>query len=91
MDLQEVKSFLKVDFDDDDSYILLLIDAAKEYIIDSVGKYDASKARMRVYLLNIVSTLYEKRSLTVELANQKDEKVQYALMSIARQLRLDEV
>lgn len=88
MDLQEVKSFLKVDFDDDDSYILLLIDAAKEYIIDSVGKYDASKARMRVYLLNIVSTLYEKRSLTVDKA---DEKVQYTLMSIARQLRLDEV
>lgn len=88
MDLQEVKSFLKVDFDDDDSYILLLMDAAKEYIIDSVGRYDPSKARMRVYLLHIVATLYDKRCLTVDNA---DEKVQYVLASIARQLRLDEV
>ena len=39
MTLEEVKNFLKVDFDDDDSLITLEIEAAEEYITDAVGQY----------------------------------------------------
>lgn len=35
MTLEEVKNFLKVDFDDDDSLITLEIAAAEEYIADA--------------------------------------------------------
>ncbi|NFN09408.1 head-tail connector protein [Clostridium botulinum] len=86
MDLQQVKQFLRIDFDDDDSYIILLIDVAKEYIIDAVGKYDETSARYKLLLLNIVSTLYENREYTIDKTN---EKVAYTLKSIILQLQLE--
>ena len=45
MDLQTVKEFLKVDFDDDDNYITFLVDVAKEYIEDCLGSYNDSKKK----------------------------------------------
>ncbi|OSA88814.1 UNVERIFIED_ORG: hypothetical protein B2H93_17270 [Clostridium botulinum] len=86
MDLQQVKQFLRIDFDDDDSYIILLIDVAKEYIIGAVGKYDETSARYKLLLLNIVSTLYENREYTIDKTN---EKVAYTLKSIILQLQLE--
>ncbi|WP_252242890.1 head-tail connector protein [Clostridium sp. ZS2] len=86
MDLQQVKQFLRIDFDDDDSYIILLIDVAKEYIIGAVGKYDETSARYKLLLLNIVSTLYENREYTIDKTN---EKVTYTLKSIILQLQLE--
>ncbi len=86
MDLQQVKQFLRIDFDDDDSYIMLLIDVAKEYIIDAVGQYDATSARYKLLALNIVSTLYENREYTIDKTN---EKVAYTLKSIILQLQLE--
>ena len=38
MTLAEMKSYLKVDFDDDDNFITLLMDVAREYIIDAIGE-----------------------------------------------------
>lgn len=87
MTLEEVKNFLKVDFDDDDDLITLEIEAAEEYIADAVGQYKESSARMKLLLLNIVSTLYENRVYTVSQAN---EKVQYSLRSMVLQLQLEE-
>ena len=84
MKLDEIKEFLRVDFDDDDKYISLLIDVAKEYIIDSVGQYDDEGARYKLLLLNIISTLYENRSYTIT----ENEKVAYTLKSMILQLQL---
>lgn len=50
MTLEEVKNFLKVDFDDDDSLITLQIEAAEEYITDAVGQYKESSARWKLLL-----------------------------------------
>ena len=49
MDLSTVKDFLKVDFSDDDSYILFLIDVAKEYITDSLGFYDNTRQKQKYF------------------------------------------
>ena len=86
MTLAEVKNFLKLDFDDDDALITLILQAAQEYIRGAVGKYDEGSARMRLLLLNIVTTLYENRLYTVAQAN---EKVQYSLRSMVLQLQLE--
>lgn len=88
MQLTDVKTFLKVDFDDDDEYIQLLIDVAQEYIVNAVGNYDETKALVRLLSLTIISTLYQNREYTIETAN---EKVQYTLKSMVSQLQLDEV
>jgi len=87
LEITEVKKFLRVDFDEDDQYISLLMDAAKEYIIHAVGFYDETKALIKLIALTFISSLYEKRSYTVEEAG---EKVSYILKSAILQLQLSE-
>lgn len=81
--LQDVKSYIKVDFDDDDSNIQLMLDAATEYITGSVGECDPTKARVRLLLLSIVGFMYETRTFTLE----KDSKVPYPWQNTLLQLR----
>lgn len=81
MDLSTVKDFLKVDFEDDDSYILLLIDVAKEYITDSLGFYDNTRKKQQYLLLTLVQDMYNNRSYTIN----SDEKTRLAIRSMVLQ------
>ena len=85
MDIEYIKEFLKVYFDDDNAYIELLYDVAKEYITDSIGEYDETSARHKLLALNIISNLYENRLYTID---KNDEKVMYTLRSMILQLQL---
>ena len=86
MDIDLVKKFLKVDYDDDNDYIELLINAAKEYVIDALGKCNEDIARVRLLELVIISDMYEKRSLSFNAATT-NTNVQYAIRSIINQLQ----
>lgn len=88
MDFIFVKNFLKAGYDDDDDYIKLLIDVAREYVINAIGKCDEENPLVKLLMLVIISTLYENREYTVDTAN---EKVQRTLRSMVLQLQLDEV
>ena len=85
MTLAEMKSYLKVDFDDDDNFITLLMDVAREYIIDAIGECNEEIARVKLLMRVIVAELYEKRSMTFDI-NSTNEKVQYVIRSIIKQL-----
>lgn len=85
MTLAEAKAFLKVDFNDDDDFIELLIDVAEEYIIDALGKCDETVARVKLLMRIIVGELYEKRSMTFDI-DHTNQKVQYTIRSIINQL-----
>ena len=85
MTLAEAKAFLKVDFNDDDDFIKLLIDVAEEYIIDALGKCDETVARVKLLMRIIVGELYEKRSMTFDI-DHTNQKVQYTIRSIINQL-----
>lgn len=86
MDLTLAKNFLRVDIDDDDEYLELLIDVAREYIVAAIGKCDESKPRVKLLMLNIIASLYETRQFTVDKTN---EKVQYALKTMITQLQIE--
>ena len=58
MTLAEMKSYLKVDFDDDDNFITLLMDVAREYIIDAIGECNEEIARVKLLMRVIVAELY---------------------------------
>lgn len=85
MTLAEMKSYLKVDFNDDDNFITLLMDVAREYIVDAVGECNEEIARVKLFMRVIVAELYEKRSMTFDM-NSTNEKVQYVIRSIINQL-----
>ncbi len=85
MTLAEMKSYLKVDFDDDDNFITLLMDVAREYITDAIGECNEEIARVKLLMRVIVAELYEKRSMTFDI-NSTNEKVQYVIRSIINQL-----
>lgn len=88
LDLNTIKNYLKIDFDDDDELINMLIAAAKEYIVNAIGNFDENKATHRLLLLNIVANLYENRSF---LNSKNNEKVAYIIKSLITQLQLSEV
>lgn len=85
MTLAEMKSYLKVDFDDDDNDITLMMNVAREYIVDAIGECNEEIARVQLLMRVIVAELYEKRSMTFDM-NSTNEKVQYVIRSIINQL-----
>ena len=63
--LQEVKQYLRIDFEDDDTLLLSLISTAKQLVMD-VGRMDEERFSenedvVRTAMLYTVSYLYENR------------------------------
>ena len=64
--LQEVKQYLRIDFEDDDTLLLSLISTAKQLVMD-VGRMDGERFSenedvVRTAMLYTVSYLYENRN-----------------------------
>ena len=64
--LQEVKQYLRIDFEDDDTLLLSLISTAKQLVID-VGRMDEERFSenedvVRIAMFYTVSYLYENRN-----------------------------
>lgn len=64
--LQEVKQYLRIDFEDDDTLLLSLISTAKQLVMD-VGRMDEERFSenedvVRTAMLYTVSYLYEDRN-----------------------------
>lgn len=59
--LEEVKSYLRIDFDDDDPTLALLIDAAKESLLKS-GVEETASSLYRLAVMIHVSMHYENRN-----------------------------
>ena len=64
--LQEIKQYLRIDFEDDDTLLLSLISTAKQLIMD-VGRMDEERFSenedvVRTAMLYTVSYLYENRN-----------------------------
>ena len=85
MTLAEMKSYLKVDYNDDDNEITLMMNVAREYITDAICECDETIARVQLLMRVIVGELYEKRSMTFDM-NSTNQKVQYVIRSIINQL-----
>ena len=64
--LQQVKQYLRIDFEDDDTLLLSLISTAKQLVMD-VGRMDEERFSenedvVRTAMLYTVSYLYENRN-----------------------------
>lgn len=89
MNLATVKEYLKIDFDDDDRILEMLLGSARRYVLDAVGyQPDETDERVQLLLLVLVSDWYEHREYT---SSQKvSQKVRYTVRSIVLQLQYSE-
>ena len=87
-----IKNYLRVDFDEDDTIIKLLIDSAKDYIKSSVGHYDENLPKMKLLVAVLCCDWYENRGYA-NGSNSKtvSEKTKKTVESIINQLRFSNV
>lgn len=62
MVLAEVKKYIQVDYEDDDEYIYLLIDVAKEYVSGGFAPYSQTNASHKLLALKAIKTLFDERA-----------------------------
>lgn len=84
--LEEAKAWLKVDYNDEDTEIQLLIDSAEVYLKSSTGKdFDSTNFLAKLYCRVLISDWFENRGLMID--NKTSEKVRFTLQSIMMQLQ----
>lgn len=84
--LAEVKSYLRVDFDDDDTQITQLMLVADEYLKSAISKtYNKETERAKMLSLIVISDLYDNRGLNDKVSGN----VRKLVNDFALQLKLE--
>lgn len=83
--LECIKEYARIDSDDEDDILNLMLGAARKYVCQQIGSCDESDERVRVLLLAIISNMYDNRVLTVE----KNQNVQYVVNQMIMQLQFE--
>lgn len=93
MTLQEVKDYLRIDGDEDDGILQLMMQAAEEFVTEAVGKYDETKARAKMLYLAAMQDIYENRTLTSTSTQGYSVSSNLTLMmrSLITQLQIEEL
>ena len=87
LNLDKVKNYLKVDFDDDDAIIETYIIATEKFLkkLCEKNEFEEDKQELaEIYMLAVINELYNSRNLTVDKAEQR---VRTIMQSILNQLR----
>lgn len=87
MTIETVKDYLRVDGDDDDGLISLMMETAKEYIVSAVGEYDEEDKTANLLFCAIVQNLYDSREL-MQSDIQQRKAIEYTFKSIILQLQM---
>ena len=85
--LDKVKNYLKVDYTDDDVIIETYIIATEKFLktLCEKDEFEEDKQELaEIYMLAMISELYNSRNLTVDKAEQR---VRTIMQSILNQLR----
>lgn len=85
MNLQELKTFLKIDSEEEDNLINTLQFAAEEYLVNAGVSKDYNKELYKLAIKILVSHWYENRE--VEMIGKKISKIAFGLDTIITQLK----
>ena len=85
MDLEELKLFLRIEGDEEDSFIEGLQIAAEEYLTNAGIKKDYTKELYKLAIKILISHWYENRA--VETAGKNVSKIAFGLDTIIVQLK----
>lgn len=87
LNLNKVKNYLKVDFNDDDAIIETYTIATEKFLktLCEKNEFEEDKQELaEIYMLAMINELYNSRNLTVDKAEQR---VRTIMQSILNQLR----
>lgn len=84
-ELNEIKDYLRVDFDDDDTLLNTIILASKEYIKNAIGYIDMQKPTFKVLLYTICADLYERRSYLIDKAIKTNNIINSLILQLQLQ------
>lgn len=84
--LEEVKDYLRVDDDSDDTQITAMMGYAKQYIIDAVGVFDESNPTVEMLAKAITQDVYDHREL-MQSDQQQKKSMEYLYKSMILQLQ----
>lgn len=87
MGLEDIKEYLRVDGDDEDNLISMMMEAGKEYIRSAVGEYDDTDRTANILLAAVVQNMYDNREL-MQSDQQVKKRIEYTFQSMILQLRL---
>ena len=87
MGLEDIKEYLRVDGDDEDNLISMMMEAGKEYIRSAVGEYDDIDKTANILLAAVVQNMYDNREL-MQSDQQVKKRIEYTFQSMILQLRL---
>lgn len=84
--LEEIKNYLKIDFEDDDSLIEDFIQQAQIYIDSCCGieykKYEDKVKLSELLMKKIVSDLYENRELYLDNKKTGYDRISFTILDI---------
>lgn len=85
IELEEAKTFAKIEYEEENEIVQLLVDVAEEGLKNATGiVFDSNNSLARLYCLVMVKDLYDNREITVEKAS---EKIRFTIQSILIQLK----
>ncbi len=85
--LEEVKNYLKIDFDEDDVLLEGLIRASEQYLKNATGKtFEETNELAKLYRLVLINEWYSRREFIEAEKKGVSEKVRFTLQSIMSQL-----
>mgnify|MGYP000356459428 FL=1 len=83
--LEEAKTWLRIDSDEEDSILEMLIGAAETYLHNATGNRFSSENQLaKMYCLVLCADWYENRDL---IGQQPSEKIRFTCQSIMAQLQ----
>lgn len=82
---EDVKTYLRIDGEDEEDFLVLLLGAARKYVLAQIGGCNEEDERVRMLLLALVSDMYEKRSLTAA----KGEGIRHIVNTVIMQLQFE--
>lgn len=86
--MQEVKNYIRVDFDDDDILIASLMDTADALLKGSIGtNYNNEDERAKMLSLLIISDLYDNRGVNEKVSGNIRKIIEDMSLQMKLELR----
>lgn len=88
--LEEVKQALRIDYDDEDPYLQICIDASEAYLESAIDDYEEKikdnkfQHRAKIIIIMTTQNLFDERSYTSGIYQ---DKIKFIVQSLMAQMR----